>query len=267
MLQAQLRGKLTRKEEDMEDLLTSDVFGSLKYVEPLEALMPLLCRSIDQYEKPLNLSLSSTTSGDISYEFWPRLEESGCKECEPDVCINIRFAGKPTIMILVEAKYLSGKSSESDGGKAPMDQLAREWDNLRCLADRKKAIPILLYVTADTDYPRDDVTKSCAEFEDKRKGCMKVYWVSWREIPKILSSSNRAILIDLVQVLRRLGLTFFEGINAQNPISIKWSFKATADWDWAIYKKYHICWKFGEPKLFNWKTQIKSIKWRFANGK
>ena len=42
MLAAQIKGKLTRKEEDLEDLLTSNVFGSIKYVPPENGLIPLL---------------------------------------------------------------------------------------------------------------------------------------------------------------------------------------------------------------------------------
>jgi hypothetical protein len=42
MLQAMLRGKLTRSEEGMEDLLTSNTFGVLKYLPPEAALLPFL---------------------------------------------------------------------------------------------------------------------------------------------------------------------------------------------------------------------------------
>ena len=52
--------------------------------------------------------------------------------------------GTKTI-ILVEAKYKSGKSSEADDGEKPNDQLAREWDNLSVLARRKDLVPILIY--------------------------------------------------------------------------------------------------------------------------
>ena len=46
------------------------------------------------------------------------------------VLITIRTPESGSIIVLVEAKYLSGKSSDADTGKLPMNQLAREWDNL-----------------------------------------------------------------------------------------------------------------------------------------
>jgi hypothetical protein len=51
--------------------------------------------------------------------------------------------------LLVEAKYLSDKSSEEDAGIAPQDQLAREYDNLERKAKQENATPIFMYVTAD----------------------------------------------------------------------------------------------------------------------
>jgi hypothetical protein len=47
LLQAQLKGKLKRREEDMEDLLTSNVFGSIKYVLPQNGLSNILASSED----------------------------------------------------------------------------------------------------------------------------------------------------------------------------------------------------------------------------
>ena len=65
LLQAQLRGKLTREEEDMEDLLTSNVFGSIKYVTPEEGLLQLLLSSEDvNGETPID---SLQTVSEVQY--------------------------------------------------------------------------------------------------------------------------------------------------------------------------------------------------------
>ena len=42
MLHAQRRGKLTREVENLEDLLTSNVFGVFSYLEPEVGLLPFL---------------------------------------------------------------------------------------------------------------------------------------------------------------------------------------------------------------------------------
>jgi len=49
MLQAMLHGKLTRKEESMEDLLTSNAFGLMKYLPPEAALFPFLSLAKDPF--------------------------------------------------------------------------------------------------------------------------------------------------------------------------------------------------------------------------
>jgi hypothetical protein len=73
------------------------------------------------------------------------------------------------IIILVEAKYLSDKSSEANEEGAPLDQLAREWDNLTSLAHREKATSILLFVTADIGFPKKSIEDSRQEYAQKRK--------------------------------------------------------------------------------------------------
>ena len=47
MLQAMLRHKLTRAEEGMEDLLTSNTFGLMKYLPAHVALIPFLRRALE----------------------------------------------------------------------------------------------------------------------------------------------------------------------------------------------------------------------------
>ena len=53
MFQALIKGKLTRSEENMEDLLTSNVFGIFKYLPPSEALLPFIGEAIDLRGKRL----------------------------------------------------------------------------------------------------------------------------------------------------------------------------------------------------------------------
>jgi hypothetical protein len=47
MLQAMLHHKLTREEESMEDLLTSNTFGLMKYLPYEMALLPFLRKAWD----------------------------------------------------------------------------------------------------------------------------------------------------------------------------------------------------------------------------
>ena len=56
MLDAIIKGKLSREQENMEDLLTSVVFGMIKYLPPHEALFPLLSKAeLQTGEKPFEI--------------------------------------------------------------------------------------------------------------------------------------------------------------------------------------------------------------------
>lgn len=262
MLQAQLKGKLTRTEENLEDLLTSNVFGSIKYISPNEGLWPLLISSEDSNgEAPVDLV--HLISG-AEYEFWPWIQEPCCEGCEPDVVINVRLMNGEKIIVFVEAKYLSDKSSLAGEGGAPKDQLAREWDNLKCRADREKATPILLYVTADVSYPKQSIEDSRQEYLRKRNGDINVFWISWRKLPRLFMGKGLEILNDLVNVLKRQRLIFFEGITMPEQVDIKWSFKGEVNWDWSVYGESLVCWTYQVNKIYNWQIRIEPFTWRFT---
>jgi hypothetical protein len=262
MFQAQLRGKLTRTEENMEDLLTSNVFGTMKYLPFEDGLGLILSNSVDNEGKMLSNILSPIA--DVEYQFWPWIQESDCEGCEPDLSIIMQTKNEQKFIVFVEAKYLSGKSSEADEGQVPRDQLAREWDNLLCLATRENAIPILLYVTADIGYPSDDIEASYGEYKKKRKKDMKVFWISWRKLPYLFSVKDNPMLTDLVMVLKLQSLTFFEGIKKVEPIIIHWSFKGKVDWNWSAYFCIPLSWRY-KHNNYNWKYQIEQQRWRFVN--
>ncbi len=73
MFQALIKGKLTRSEENMEDLLTSNVFGIFKYLTPSEVLLPFIGEAIDLRGKHLADHLPQVESAE--YKFWPWLTE------------------------------------------------------------------------------------------------------------------------------------------------------------------------------------------------
>jgi hypothetical protein len=263
MLQAQLRGKLTRAEENLEDLLTSNVFGSIKYVPYEDGLLPLLANCQDENGDALTGINQPVLN--VHYDFWPRLREVNCEECEPDLLIRIQYANGQSMLVLVEAKYLSDKSSEANDKEAPKDQLAREWDNLILKAKQEHAKPILLYVTADFGYPRQSIEESRKEYLEKRKNGMSVFWLSWRKLPTLFLDNRQEILNDLIGVLKYQQLTFFEGITIPEASSIKWSFEAIINWDWTLNSESSIRWQFKANKNYNWQYQAKLVKWSFKN--
>ena len=242
-------------------MLTSNVFGSIKYLPFEDGLGLLFSNSTDNEKRTLAYLLHPIL--DIEYQFWPWIQEQDCEGCEPDVFIIITPKNKQKTVMFIEAKYLSDKSSEADEGEAPKDQLAREWDNLTSIAERERATPILLFVTADMGYPKETIEESNQEYKKKRKKEMTVFWISWRRLPTLFSATDHPILKDLVKVLQLQGLTFFEGIKKVEPIDIRWTFKAKVDWSWSFYANLPISWGYGN-KNYNWNWKIEPYDWRFA---
>ena len=111
VLQAMLRKKLSRPEEGMEDLLTSNTFGVLKYLPDACILLEFLRRSVNPLTR---LRLGEMLAGIDRVErwrFWPSLAGANCLPCEPDVEIILSDGECKRVGILIEAKYRSGKSS------------------------------------------------------------------------------------------------------------------------------------------------------------
>ena len=243
MLQALLKGKLSREQENMEDILTSNVFGLLKYVPPEEGLLNYLALAEDKDGKYLG-SLNDGSKVSIEYDFWPWWEESNCIGCEPDVVLKLKLPDKQELLILIEAKYLSGKSSEADElYDAPTDQLAKEWDNLVIRAGASKR-PVLIYLTAHYGYPLDEIEDAVREFRRKRPDSARpvIYWLSWRHLYKVCECSHTPVLADIRCLLERFNFKFFDGVTIEYT---------------------HISWSFEE--IINWQTSAgpQSIKWSF----
>ena len=81
----------------MEDILTSNVFGMLRYVQPQEGILKYLSLAEDKDGKqPLKYlnSLNEFPEQSIKYQYWPWWEESDSIGCEPDVVISIKIPDK-----------------------------------------------------------------------------------------------------------------------------------------------------------------------------
>lgn len=264
MLMAQLKGKLTREEEGLEDLLTSNVFGSFKYASPGEGLVPFLACAVqdDGKTKPLeNLSSIET----YSYDFWPSYVAADSKRCEPDLLITIGDENETRLLIMIEAKYRSPKSGfPSDEGKLT-DQLAKEWDVLEKMAGGDiKAF--LVFVTADYVMPRGSIEESQEELKRKRGKKGNILWLSWRELPSILEGTEHPILRDLFHVVKKYGLNFFEGVSLKDDclLSSTWTFtKGPEHFQWTCQPQ-EASWCFLPKRGFAWGVSHYRTEWGFA---
>lgn len=216
MLSAQLSGKVPIDHEQFEDVLTSNVFGTLRYVPLHTGLIPILSRVTGDDSSELRALLEDIDG--IKDEFWPWLEEWPGHGCEPDVMLRLTSMGQLRGIVLVEAKYLSGKSSVADphavAGSRPCDQLAREWINVQRLGERERVPVFLLYVTADPALPIAELEETQRDLTRCRLPPAKLLWLSWFEIARVLDRSQ-PLLSDLRDLLeRRYEFRTFDGLRS-----------------------------------------------------
>ena len=128
MLEAFLQGKLSKSQENIEDLLTSTVFGAVRREDANLGLLPILKIATELCGNNPIKNVESLSADYKSYLFWPFWEQqNSIASCEPDLVIRINVSGSKNILLLIEVKYHSALSSWSDGSDIVTNQLAKEW--------------------------------------------------------------------------------------------------------------------------------------------
>ncbi len=255
MTVAEIRGKISSSgsniSDRMEDLLTSDVFGPLRYLPFAEGLLPILSQA-QNYHSGKTLEIGDSSS-EVRFHFWPRLEKS-----EPDVLIE---CGDHLLMI--EAKYMSGKSGNFDEDEeqngdnevaASSDQLAREFQDLEQY-DGNFSKRSLLYVTAHRVLPKEDIEsshKAISQIENAGYALSyreNTYWLSWVKVhdtieklsaKKGVSHHETWILKDIKCLLDRKGLRTFRGfmdIQEVTPTPREIFYLRLQEYDWSELTK------------------------------
>ena len=229
MLPALLKGKLREQQENLEDLLTSTVFGLLKYVPSQLGIFKFFSYAVPFRAFPSTKRLPLFQS-EVQYEFWPWLQRDDCYGTEPDALIRATDSVGIKHIILIEAKFRSGKSSIAESAnRIPTDQLAKEWDNLVRLCESEGSIPHLIYLTSDYGIPVDDLEDSAREFRSKRSEVLsrypfECYWLSWRHLAIAFKDDDDPVLRDLFELARRYGFAFYDGITPIVTKHIQWKF-------------------------------------------
>ena len=193
---AELRGKI---ENNKEDELTGNFFGTLRYTGFEKILQPLFVRCIRP--KELDKKLKNIRSGywGDKIHFWP-YDSLG----EIDVLLDF-----DEILIGVEVKYQSGLSSD--------DQLEREAEILQNKANGREKILILLAPES-----------TCLEIVTNRRRrnifnefSVNLGYISWEdiadELTKLqLTDFDALIAEDLIKLLKLKGFESFRSFDSLN---------------------------------------------------
>lgn len=209
---AEINGKISRTgtnlKETLEDNLTGNVFGSLRYIPFSKGIKKVLEKVIcdelfDKYE---------SEEWSDSIEFWPYH-----KDGEIDLVINLKL-----VTIAIEAKYNSGLSSDDDISNdykscdKSKNQLARESRIVKEFAEASGTKPILLFLAREKD------GRETVEYVNGRniiEASVPLKFISWEDIyvtlEEISKSSDlsyfeKIIVQDIVSLLKRKGFNSFK---------------------------------------------------------
>lgn len=220
---AELNGKIssrgTNLSETLEDNLTGNFFGSLRYIPFSKGIKKILIEVIGEEYFDEN----EIEEWGENIEFWPYY-----KEGELDVVIDLNL-----ITIGIEVKYNSGLSSDdevlNEGEKIEKsnNQLARESRVIKELAEVKDKKPVLLFIAKESKV--NNIVKNVLERRILENGVTFKY-ISWEDICKIvkqlhksteLNYFERIVINDIYRLLLKKGFDSFKSFeNVTNNESI-----------------------------------------------
>ena len=191
MLAAELAGKTsstTPPHERMEDVLTSNVFSSFRYLNKLD----IISRFLKRAKNIGGDSLALDDLVDFEAYFWPKFRFLGTGKREPDAVLFATDINGKHLSFIVEAKLDSGLHNASnkqvigaDNDKIELGhQLADQYCSLHCGKWDHKEIAnklnnaerkYLIYLTAHYSFPQVDMKSAKCEIDARYnkniKGC------------------------------------------------------------------------------------------------
>lgn len=224
MLLAELHGHGIPEAQGNEDLLTSTVFGHLRYIPPQFFWRDFFSRAVGlpggSGEQTLleTLKLSGRTVAEYSSVrtiFWPQHPKLGC----PDLILAFRGPTQQPFLLVIECKLWAEKS-----GTGEFDQLGRYLSLAADLAgvspalvrdEFENAFFAVLYLTPRES--RNEVEETALLRSGERGLLFRTQWQDLIECQSEVESDvesdsmSRLILEDIAAFLRRRGLEYFRG--------------------------------------------------------
>ncbi len=212
MIQAELKGKLPEV-ENSEDVLTSNIFGLLKYVSK-DVFLEILSHAKTLSEKKfLDCVEHKLVNYNFEFTFWENIDGFG----EPDLIVKFKDETGHELVLCIEVKYYSSKSGEEDN-----DQLRRYFEGLT-LPKSKSDFLGVIYLTKYPSRKELEDSLKCIEQQGLIGAEDKLFQLRWFEITKAiedynkesLSKHERLILDDLLLYLKKKNFVEFTEFSFQ----------------------------------------------------
>lgn len=219
---AEIKGKISSTgsnlNDRLEDNLTGNVFGALRYIPFDLAMKQVLVNSI--YPRSVGAYIQEVQADfwNKNIEFWPYDEEG-----ELDAIIDFE-----DILIGIEVKFLSGLSSDDsmdfseaaketsieDEKNKSQHQLSREARIISKKGNKKKKLLIFIADSSTCSYVYEDTIKRELIESDVELGY--ITWQSFfHELTKLKLDNefHNLVIEDLIKLLKRKGLDQFRDMN------------------------------------------------------
>lgn len=206
----------------LEDQLTGDFFGSIRYL-PFQTTLRYVLEAVrfefNDLESNWLRSLQSTLGFDYDIKFWVRHAEG-----EIDLILTL-----PNAVIGIEVKYYSGLSSEdgdSEGIVTPEESINQLARYSRFLQDIRQEQPAYLIFLAPLNIllpVERDMKKRSIISPD-----IKLGFLAWQNVLEQLQGiklmnldiGQQRILMDLIALLLQKGFTRFRGFSSASNASL-----------------------------------------------
>ena len=223
---AEICGKISSSgsnlSDQLEDKLTGDFFGTLRYLPFEKGLKHVLLgtnfneQASSNFYRALIKSIRVDCLANNVY-FWPKH-----KEGELDIILDF-----PNVIIGIEVKYLSGLSSDDDIDNSILDeyrqsinQLARESQIINSIRGIRPGVLLLVALESDAGYIVDLVLRRKILSDEITFG-----YLSWQGIyhtlatlslNQAISPQEQTILGDLLRLLKKKGFERFRNFDLEN---------------------------------------------------
>ncbi|MBK8396194.1 MAG: hypothetical protein IPL26_13280 [Leptospiraceae bacterium] len=219
----ELRDKIPRNSSflNSEDVLTSNIFGTLRYFSNQNILISFLNKSINMEGKKLEIAINSN----FNIEFWKKYKkQSENFYDEPDLVLIDK-----NNVILIECKYHSFIYDESyilENKKIYSNQIIR-YSVILNRNEFNNKNKYIIFLSNDSVFP----TQIMADSKSKINNA-DLYWLSWHKLFGILNKENAGFLSegeqiirkDLLNFLKKRNLKVFDGFTIENS-SLNWKYK------------------------------------------
>lgn len=236
----ELHGKIPQNSSFIysEDVLTSTIFGNLRYLKS-----PLLLNDfLSKAKNSASDNFSFEFSGNLKISFWKKFTQKSTFQInEPDLVLE-----DENQVLIIECKYHSPLDENySPDYNQYMNQLLRYSSILDEYYPNKKNRNIIFLTLKDYD-----VEELFEKTEKKLSKDIGLFWLRWEELFSCLNKylenvsddGEKTLIMDLKDFLIKRQLKFFSGITIPRD---------------------SYSWKYKKNKKYSFSSKFESYAWRY----